>query len=186
MGALFASIILLLSVLALLLGVMQPTIFGATMTRNKAIRIFGLAALVGFIWFAIVAKKEDSGKPEVQQQSAQAPKELQEQSSNTSDSSAVRQEQPQGENPDANLEDDVKTIVKSGLVVRMVPELNEMYVDPTIWSQLDYQMKENIARRLGAYCGMKKGTGTKRVEIKDNYSGKVIAKIGVMGGFETY
>jgi len=64
------------------------------------------------------------------------------------------------------------------------PEFHEAFVDPVIWAALDYKTKEGIGRVLAFYCGRKSGTNLNWVEIKDNYSGKKLAKYSEVWGFE--
>lgn len=71
------------------------------------------------------------------------------------------------------------------LLKKIQPDYNEAFVDPVIWAGLDYQTKENIGRILAFYCGRKKGTNLNWVDIKDNYSGKKLAKYSENWGFET-
>jgi len=71
------------------------------------------------------------------------------------------------------------------LLKKIHHEYNEAFIDPVIWAGLDYQTKENIGRILAFYCGRKKETNLNWVDIKDNYSGKKLAKYSENWGFET-
>lgn len=75
---------------------------------------------------------------------------------------------------------------ESGLLIKINPQLNVVYVNSSIWQNLDYQTKENIGRVLAFYCGRKKGTNLNWVDIKDSYSGKKLAKYSENWGFKTY
>jgi len=83
-------------------------------------------------------------------------------------------------------ENDIQTMRDTGLLTNINPELNEAYVDPIIWSGLDYQTKENVGKIMAFYCGRKKGTNLNWVDIKDNYSGKRLAKYSATFGFKVY
>jgi len=83
-------------------------------------------------------------------------------------------------------EDDINTLTESGLLLKINPQMNEAYVNPSIWNALEYQTKENISRVLAFHCGRKKGNNLNWVEIKDSYSGKKLAKYSESWGFKTY
>ncbi len=82
-------------------------------------------------------------------------------------------------------EDTLKLMIDSGLVEKINPTLNEVFVNPLVWASLKYQEKRNLARFLAEYCGKKKGSGVSRVDIKDSYSGKKLAKCSDLG-FKVY
>jgi len=64
--------------------------------------------------------------------------------------------------------------------------LNEAFIDPIVWHGIDYQTKENFCRTLAIYCGNKKGTKLYWVDIKDNNTGKKLAKYSNSLGFKIY
>lgn len=70
------------------------------------------------------------------------------------------------------------------LLKKIQPEYNEAFVDPVIWAGLYYQTKENTGRILAFYCGRKNGTNLNWVYIKNNYTGKKLAKYSENWGFE--
>lgn len=85
-----------------------------------------------------------------------------------------------------NQQDEIQLLKETGLLVSINPQINEAFVMPEIWNKLDYQTKENIGRVLAFYCGKEKGTGLNWVEIKDNHSGKKLAKYSESWGFKVY
>lgn len=82
-------------------------------------------------------------------------------------------------------ENTLKLMIESGLVEKINPQWNEVFVNPFVWASLKYQEKRNLARFLAEYCGKKKGSGVNRVDIKDSYSGKKLAKCSDLG-FKVY
>lgn len=85
-----------------------------------------------------------------------------------------------------SFENAIKKLKKSGLLVRINPQLNKAYVNPSLWRIIDYKEKENIGKILAFYCGLKKGTNLNWVDIKDSYSGKKLAKYSENWGFKVY
>jgi hypothetical protein len=83
------------------------------------------------------------------------------------------------------IEPIVNDFQKMGVITKLTPEYNQVFVNPQIWHRLDYQAKENFGKCLAAYCAGKKGSTTHWVEIKDAYSGKDLAKYGSFG-FKVY
>jgi len=82
-------------------------------------------------------------------------------------------------------ENTLKLMIESGLVEKITPKFNEVFVNPLVWARLKYQEKKNLTRFLAEYCGKKKGTGISWVDIKDSYSGKKLAKYSTLG-FKVY
>jgi len=82
-------------------------------------------------------------------------------------------------------EDLLRKLIESGLVEKINPQLNEVFVNPLIWASLKYEAKKDFAGFLAVYCGKKKGSGVNRVDIKDSYSGKKLAKCSDLG-FKVY
>jgi len=76
--------------------------------------------------------------------------------------------------------------LKMGVFTKINPQFNEAFVEPSLWNPQLYDTKASAARTLALYCQAKKGTNTCWVEIKDCYSGKVIAKYSETFGFKTY
>lgn len=83
-------------------------------------------------------------------------------------------------------ENTLKLMIESGLVEKITPKFNEVFVNPLVWARLKYQEKKNLTRFLAEYCGKKKGTGLNWVDIKDSYSGKKLAKYSESWGFKNY
>ena len=82
-------------------------------------------------------------------------------------------------------EDLLRKLIESGLVEKINPQLNEVFVNPIIWANLKYEAKKDFAGFLAVYCGKKKKSGVNRVDIKDSYSGKKLAKCSDLG-FKVY
>jgi len=80
----------------------------------------------------------------------------------------------------------IERLKELGLLKRINPSMNEAFVDPSLWTGLDYQTKKNIGRIMAFYCGKKKGTNLNWVDIKDYYSGKKLAKYSESWGFKIY
>jgi hypothetical protein len=82
-------------------------------------------------------------------------------------------------------EDLLRKLIESGLVEKINPQLNEVFVNPIIWENLKYEAKKDFAGFLAVYCGRKKGSGVNWVDIKDSYTGKKLAKCSDLG-FKVY
>lgn len=80
----------------------------------------------------------------------------------------------------------MKDMLEAGLVEKINPELNEAFVDPSVWARMKYQDKEYLGRFLAFYCGKKKGTNLNWVDIRDSYTGKKFAKYSEAWGFKVY
>lgn len=84
--------------------------------------------------------------------------------------------------------DDQKTIdlaVSEGYI-RLVPNLNEVWVKPEFWNTLPFESKKNLGAMSAIYCANKKGTDLYWVNVIDNHSGKKLAKWSKSWGFEVY
>ena len=66
------------------------------------------------------------------------------------------------------------------------PKLNRAYINPDLWRNMKYRLKEDFAAGLAIYCADKKGTHIYWVEIYDLYSGKKLAKYSRTWGFKVY
>jgi hypothetical protein len=66
------------------------------------------------------------------------------------------------------------------------PNLNKASIDPGLWNNMKYSLKEDFAATLAIYCGNKKGTQLYWVDIYDQYSGKKLAKYSRSWGFKVY
>ena len=66
------------------------------------------------------------------------------------------------------------------------PEYKRAEIDPTLWSNMTYNVKSNFADGLAIYCGNNDGTNLYWVKIFDKYSGKKLAKYSDSWGFKTY
>lgn len=76
----------------------------------------------------------------------------------------------------AEVEKNVKELMKVGLVKKVNPALNEAFVDRLLWNSTTYDQKKTVGFMLAHYCGHKKGTGIYWVDIRDNNSGKKLAE----------
>jgi hypothetical protein len=80
--------------------------------------------------------------------------------------------------PDLSIESTYGTdeivlkITETGLLKSINPEVNEAFVNPLIWSLMDFPLKTKTARNLAIYCGRKKGSHVYRITIRDNNNGK--------------
>ena len=70
--------------------------------------------------------------------------------------------------------------------LKLKPELNKAYVDPSLWNSMDINLKEDFAASLPIYCGNVKKTNIYWVDIYDLYSGKRIAKYSQTWGLKVY
>jgi hypothetical protein len=93
---------------------------------------------------------------------------------------------PQTKQQSTTLNENIKTLKENGLLKRINPRFNEAFIESSLWNKLEFNTKENIGRILAFYCGREKGTNLNWVDIKDNYTGKNIAKYSETWGFETY
>lgn len=75
-----------------------------------------------------------------------------------------------------DIEKSVKELTDSGFIKKINPELNEVFVSRNLWNTTTYDQKKTIGYVLGHFCGYKKGTGLYWVDIRDQMSGKKLAK----------
>jgi hypothetical protein len=98
--------------------------------------------------------------------------------------------EPALQNPAAELSVEDKKMMQdleeAKLVESVNADLNEAFVNPLTWAGMKFEEKKHLAWFLATYCGKKKGTGLNWVEIKDVYSGKVLAKYSESWGFKVY
>lgn len=82
------------------------------------------------------------------------------------------------------IEASIQDLISTGLIARIDTEFNEIYVNPVWWNATPIKAKETTAQALFTYC--KRACEFKNfVMIKDNYSGKDLAKYGLTG-FKVY
>lgn len=84
------------------------------------------------------------------------------------------------------MEEKIQLLKDTGLVSKIDPSLNLVFVETSLWNTIDFQLKEDICAFLANYCGWKKGTTAYWVIIKDRYSGKKLAKYSQVWGFKVY
>ena len=82
------------------------------------------------------------------------------------------------------VEKNVQELMKVGLVKKVNPALNEVFVDRGLWNSTTYDQKKLFGFTLAHYCGHKKGTDLYGVDIRDNNSGKKLAKWSEAWGFK--
>ena len=80
-------------------------------------------------------------------------------------------------------EQTIQELRDTGLIKKFTPEYNEVFVDNLIWSNIDYQTKENVGKILAQYCSQVKNSDAIWVDIRDNMSGKQLAKYSQAFGF---
>ena len=83
----------------------------------------------------------------------------------------------------SEMERKIQLLKDSGVVTKVDPPY--VYVETYLWNAMDFQLKKDICAFLANYCGWKRGTSACWVEIKDKYSGRKLAKYGVLG-FKVY
>jgi len=93
---------------------------------------------------------------------------------------------PADSKPIVDYSEAISRYMKTGLLVRVNPNLNEAYVNPYIWDQLDITSKEQASMQLAFYCGKEKGTNLNWVDIKNTKSGKTLAKYSESRGFKVF
>jgi len=74
----------------------------------------------------------------------------------------------------------------TGLLRKLDCQHNEAYIDLPNWYELDYQGKELAAKTIAYFCGYERGDYINRVDIKDSYSKRRVAKYSEAWGFKTY
>lgn len=77
-------------------------------------------------------------------------------------------------------EQTITELKESNLLKSINLQTNEAFVDPYLWTQIDYKTKQNFGVILATYCE-ENGPNKKWVYIKDNMSGKTIAKYDAWG-----
>ena len=85
-----------------------------------------------------------------------------------------------------NVDNAVNGFIKNGLVKKITPELNKVYVNGYHWAMADIEQKEYIGKALALYCGYQKGTKLFWVDIYDWQSGKKVAKYSDSWGLKVY
>jgi len=83
------------------------------------------------------------------------------------------------------INDNYKLYIKTGLIVKFEPEYHTVFVNPEMWGRIDFQNKEIVAHILADKCVLLNSSTTRRIEIKNNITGKTLAEYGVFG-FKTY
>ncbi len=74
------------------------------------------------------------------------------------------------------IEKGVNDLRVSGLIQKLNPNLNEVFISKAIWDTTTYDQKKTFGYVLGHYCGHIKGTNLYWVDIRDHKSGKKLAK----------
>jgi hypothetical protein len=74
---------------------------------------------------------------------------------------------------------------KDGYIV-LEPQNNTVYIDPSLWSTMDYKLKEDMGASFAIYCATKRNDDLIYVTIYDKMSGKKLAKYSNSWGFTVY
>jgi len=77
----------------------------------------------------------------------------------------------------------LQKLVNQGYL-KLKPELNTAYIDPSLWRDMNIDLKTDVAFVLAVYCTNYKGSSTYWVEIFDLYSGKKLAKFSETWGLK--
>lgn len=80
----------------------------------------------------------------------------------------------------------IKKWMRSGVIVKVNPEINEALVNSSLWDPLDRETKENIGSVLAKYCAYQQSSDALRCDIKDVYSGKKLATYCKNRGFRVF
>jgi hypothetical protein len=78
----------------------------------------------------------------------------------------------------------VEGTVSIGLITKIDPKTNEAWIEPGIWSQIDYSLKRDIAATLAVYFEQVGGAAGRRSYLRDRYTGKQLAHCGPTGDAE--
>lgn len=84
------------------------------------------------------------------------------------------------------LEPAIEKLKEAGFLIRLNPQLNQAWVDSSLWQTVGYDDRVNLGYVLAHYVGRKKGTNLYWVDIFDARSGKKLAKYSKSWGFTVY
>lgn len=84
------------------------------------------------------------------------------------------------------IEKSIKDLIKAGVVIKLNPSLNEVFVSRLAWHSSTFDQKNTLGYVLAHYCGHKKGSDLYWVEIYDANSGKKLAKWSKSWGMKIY
>ena len=73
----------------------------------------------------------------------------------------------------------IQSLRDTGFLTKFNIDLNQAWVEPSLWHALNYDTKQGIAATLAAYCDARGSQGY--VNIIDNRSGKKLAKYSSWG-----
>jgi hypothetical protein len=79
----------------------------------------------------------------------------------------------------------INNLQQQGYIV-IDPEFNRVQIDPVLWAQMKYNLKEDLAATLAVYVSNRRNSTAYWVEIADMYSGKKLAKWSQAWGMKTY
>ena len=77
-------------------------------------------------------------------------------------------------------------MLKNEGMLNLEPQRNRAEIDPSLWANMKYSLKEDFAAGLAVYCANQKGNNLYWCEIYDIYSGKKLAKYSQSWGFKVY
>lgn len=129
--------------------------------RDFFIGFIGLIIIVIIIWASGIFKTSKSENPELKKSIISAEDKI-------------------------KYEEGFQKLKDSGILAKINIDLNEVYVFPSTWIQLNVDQKEIVGKALAFYFGYKKGTDLNWVDIYDFYSGKKVAKYSETWGFKAY
>jgi hypothetical protein len=75
----------------------------------------------------------------------------------------------------------VELMMKKGGLQKLDCDSHKAWLDPLLWYAADAQLKENMTRMIGIYCG-----GSRELEIYDAHSARKLASYGPWQGFKVY
>jgi SH3-like domain-containing protein len=81
---------------------------------------------------------------------------------------------------------DVEILREVGLVAEVRAELNEALVHTNVWNGESMAVKRGVGRTLAHYCGLKKGSNTRWVQLVDADSGQRLARYSESSGYTDF
>ena len=83
-------------------------------------------------------------------------------------------------------ERDIARLKQIGLLTALDPLQNDASVNTNLWIEQDAVIRRGIGRTLAFYCGLKKGSSTRWVEIRDSDTGLRVAKYSESTGYTDF
>lgn len=85
-------------------------------------------------------------------------------------------------NPEARQRD-LDVLTKTGIAMKIVPESNELHVEPGMWSTLNADERQGIARSMAAYCAATQKKTTIFLTVLDANSSSRLGKYSSSRGW---